>query len=279
MFLAATLQLDPAVAFTDRSWLRFRTRATALTSTRIPSAVGSSFSSSLISGLCVTTSSVATRLRGDGTATTVLFGVEAVSSGVESGHLGVSLGVPDALAGSVSFITGVGSQMHGLMEHGPSECRGLSSLSEGQFAYANVSHHVLGRSVSASASAGHDIGKGVASAMTAGSCISPTAHDVVVLEGVLQELHGVLVSPFDVLVVMGVPSSKPLSEAFASGVPAGVSISDLGVNSHDGVRERLLLGITALRVRRDGIVEPVVDVLDVPETFSSFLSCGLSLAY
>jgi len=68
-----------------------------------------------------------------------------------------------------------------------------------------------------------------------------TAHDVVVVEGFLQEVHGVLVSTLDVLVLVGIPRAKPLLEASAVLVPAGVGSADVRANTRDGVNELLLL--------------------------------------
>jgi len=133
---------------------------------------------------------------------------------------------------------------------------------------------VLGGSVGSIVSVGHNIGKNTTpGAMTACSSATLTAHDVVVVEGFLHEIHGVLVSTLHVLVIVGIPRAKPLLEPSAVPVPALVGSADVVVDSFDRVNELSLLAASALRVRRDGIGEGLASVLNGPETLPSF--CNL----
>ena len=80
------------------------------------------FFTCLISGLLIFAGLItASSDDGDGLDSALFLGVIHVGLGVESGDLGVSLGVIDALASTVAFITGIGSDVHDLMEHSPSE--------------------------------------------------------------------------------------------------------------------------------------------------------------
>jgi len=139
MVLAAIGHLDPANVTTDRSRYRLASTVTTLTICRVQLAVSQlscsglsssppglsrrsrSFSRSPIRGLLISAGLVTASADGRAPWLALFLGVIHVGLGVKSGALGVRLGVRDALAGTVSFIAGIGSDVHDLMEHGPSE--------------------------------------------------------------------------------------------------------------------------------------------------------------
>ena len=205
-------------------------------------------------------------------ASASLFGEENVGSGVHSGARRIFFGVPDASACGVAFITGSGSDVHDLMEHGPSDLHLVPFVDERQGAYADVSLVVL--NIGTSTMGAHDIGKSVVATLIALSLGCSATHDgVVAFVSVLQELHGVFIPELNVLVVVVIAFSEPLLEALAVRAPAFVSFSDDLIHSSDRGHDPFLLGGSAVRVSLDGVLERSVIVLNLPHTFSgSFLS-------